>query len=418
MIELIMLDRQGAESVLFYDPVNNRLWDGDAEITAQGIAKLPERRRHSKSAPVNIRLSLGKNCNFRCAYCCQSACRDGGPEPLAAEKLVDRILRFVGERDIWNVQFWGGEPLMYFETISKLHRLFTEKGVPVERFFLSTNGSLLSGERLDWIIKNRIAVGLSWDGPGQKLRGRDILADPAILASVKAIRAAHPDGIAFTPVMTVENTSHKAYVDAVEERIGDRNFSIGESRIATIYDDTAARYAIPPEDLPEFSRRLFYDLVAGDLPQHIYAHTAVSQFMAELGKPISPGSRCFVTDKNTLTVDMAGNILTCQNFGANAVDEDSGEPHCLGNIMELAPSVLVPLPQTFRMKEKQRTKCASCPVIGICRGGCPFSPDKYEGYNCAAAYYQYLPVFGLALYYMTGKLLQEVTSAIFRRNYA
>ncbi|WP_298034775.1 radical SAM protein [uncultured Desulfovibrio sp.] len=408
MIELTMRDRAGAESALFFDPVANRLWEGEKEIKAGGIRKLPERRKHAAAPPVNIRISLGKKCNFSCAYCCQTVCRDEAQETLPPDELVRRIIRFVGERDVWNVQFWGGEPLVYFAEIKELHRLFVENGVDVERFFISTNGSLLHGERLDWIIKNKIAVGFSWDGPGQKLRGKDVLADPVILAGVKAIRKTNPGHIGFTPVMTVENTSHKAYIDAVAALVGDRDFNIGESRIATVYDDYAARYAIPVEDLPEFSRRFYMDLVAGALPQHVHAHSLVRQFMAELGKPVTPGSRCFVTDKNTLTVDLAGNILTCQNFGARAVDEDSGESHCLGRIEDLAPGASVPVPPAIRMTEKQRTKCSRCLALPVCRGGCPYSPEAYEDYNCAAAYYQYLPIVGLALHHLTGKLLTEV----------
>jgi uncharacterized protein len=408
MIELTMRDRAGTESALFFDPLVNRLWDGETEITTKGIMKLPERRRHTASPPVNIRISLGKKCNFSCAYCCQNVCRDEAKEILPLKELVRNIIYFVGERDIWNVQFWGGEPLMYFEEIRELHRLFVENNVAVERFFLSTNGSLLHGERLDWIIGNKISVGLSWDGPGQKLRGKDVLADPVILAGVKAIRKTNPGNIGFTPVMTVENTSHKVYVDAVAALVGDREFNIGESRIATIYDDYAARYAIPMGDLPAFSRRFYRDLVAGVLPQHATAHTAVWQFMAELGKPVSPGSRCFVTDKNTLTVDLAGNILTCQNFGAQAVDEDSGEPHGLGKVSDLAPGASVPVPPAARMSGKQGAKCSRCLVLSVCRGGCPYSPEAYEEYNCAAAYHQYLPIIGMALHHLTGKLLTEV----------
>jgi radical SAM protein with 4Fe4S-binding SPASM domain len=123
---------------------------------------------------------------------------------------------------------------------------------------------------------------------------------------------------------------------------------------------------------------------------------------------VETASRCFVTDKNTLTVDLAGNILTCQNFEARAVDEDSGEPHCLGKIEDLAPGTSVPVSPAVRMTEKQRTKCSRCLVLSVCRGGCPYSPEAYEDYNCAAAYYQYLPVVGLALHHLTGKLLMEV----------
>jgi radical SAM protein with 4Fe4S-binding SPASM domain len=84
------------------------------------------------------------------------------------------------------------------------------------------------------------------------------------------------------------------------------------------------------------------------------------------------------------------------------------ESHCLGKVSALAPGASGPVPPAVRMSGKQRTKCSRCLVLSVCRGGCPYSPEAYEEYNCAAAYHQYLPIIGMALHHLTGKLLTEV----------
>jgi radical SAM protein with 4Fe4S-binding SPASM domain len=104
---------------------------------------------------------------------------------------------------------------------------------------------------------------------------------------------------------------------------------------------------------------------------------------------------------------MAGNILTCQNFSADAVDM-RGERHCLGSIFDLPAGSDAPMPELVRWKER-REQCKDCVVRFICRGGCPYTEEKYREYNCLAGYYQSLPVFALALHIITGDLLVEIT---------
>ncbi|MDR3320728.1 MAG: hypothetical protein LBS77_07515 [Desulfovibrio sp.] len=61
----------------------------------------------------------------------------------------------------------------------------------------------------------------------------------------------------------------------------------------------------------------------------------------------------------TLTLDMAGgNILTCQNFSADAVGT-RGERHCLGSIFDLPTRADAPMSELVRWKER-REHCRDC----------------------------------------------------------
>ena len=74
MVEFIMRDRAGSRHVLSYDPARHCLsYEGSPLVLPGREAGVAP----DKPAPVGrygrlaVRLVLGKNCNFRCAYCCQ-----------------------------------------------------------------------------------------------------------------------------------------------------------------------------------------------------------------------------------------------------------------------------------------------------------------------------------------------------------
>jgi uncharacterized protein len=66
------------------------------------------------------------------------------------------------------IAFFGGEPLLRFaairEAISLAREASDRTGRPVH-FRMTTNGTLLHGERLDYLMREKVAVAVSLDGP-------------------------------------------------------------------------------------------------------------------------------------------------------------------------------------------------------------------------------------------------------------
>ncbi|MDR2041210.1 MAG: radical SAM protein, partial [Tannerella sp.] len=197
-------------------------------------------------------------CNYRCRYCLVEAMKKecaSAPEVLSPAVLTREVLRFAGDREIGSVQFWGGEPLLHenFERIKALHRALVSAGQMSTDFFLSTNGSLLYGDRLDWLLENNIAVAVSWDGPGQHLRGPDIFQDDRVMHSVRTLMRSTPDRLTFNPVMTSENRSYGDYVKLLENTLGQKDFRLSEAKLSTIGDDAAWDCRVPEDALPAYS---------------------------------------------------------------------------------------------------------------------------------------------------------------------
>jgi uncharacterized protein len=413
MYDLIMRRRDGGARLLQYSSELNVLSDEGAAISPD---IQPENEALPGEGKLSIRLVMGKKCNFSCAYCKQAANRQEFKEDalvgLPAAELVDGLIFYAESlgKKTTNVQFWGGETLLYFPRMKEIHAAFLKR-MPAELpgFSYATNGSLLKGDRFHWTMENRIDVAFSWDGPGQHLRGWDTLSDPEILKNVRALLDdTDPGRLVFLPTISNAVKSHRAVIESLKKTLARDDFRLGEGQLIHVVSKESFDAAIPEADLPEFSRRTYLDLLGGAIPQfHMPYYNAMS-FIGSLGKPVKRNhARCFVCSGNVRSVDQLGNIIVCQNFSA-AAQHESGESYCLGNIFQPADERQ---PALTSMGARRASKCPSCVVYAVCRGGCPFGDSRYERYSCQADYYQYLPVFGLALHMLTGDILEEVRPA-------
>jgi uncharacterized protein len=110
-------------------------------------------------------------CNLNCTYCYQPDKKvTGSAESLMNSGLfmddetVEKTVEFIISDDPQcrkNVQFFGGEPLLAWKTI----QFFVEKLKNNARFSVTTNGTLLDVEKLDFLKSNSFALALSLDGP-------------------------------------------------------------------------------------------------------------------------------------------------------------------------------------------------------------------------------------------------------------
>ena len=116
-------------------------------------------------------------CNLNCSYCYEYNSKDDSwkkkPKIMSeevAEKLAERILEHsLGSKNtIVPIIFHGGEPLMAgLDHIQKLVNIFKKKISPHKKieFGMQTNGTLITPEHINFFEKERIAIGLSCDGP-------------------------------------------------------------------------------------------------------------------------------------------------------------------------------------------------------------------------------------------------------------
>lgn len=116
-------------------------------------------------------LNMTHDCNLRCEYCFASQGTYNGEKGMLSfetgKKAIGLLVKSSGKRRNLEVDFFGGEPLMNFETIKNLveySRSIEKDNNKHFRFTITTNGVLLDTEKIDYINENMDNVVLSIDG--------------------------------------------------------------------------------------------------------------------------------------------------------------------------------------------------------------------------------------------------------------
>lgn len=112
-----------------------------------------------------LNLMLGTACNKHCSYCMQPKHGSNGKvdinEFLAKFFIYTKAHHPNGYK---YVEYWGGEPLLYFDAIKSIHLFLKEHKLFANnsRARIITNGSLISDEFVQFCNDNDILVNLSW----------------------------------------------------------------------------------------------------------------------------------------------------------------------------------------------------------------------------------------------------------------
>ena len=124
------------------------------------------------NAPVKaLCLHVAHDCNLRCKYCFASTGDFGQGRkimpPEIAKKAIDFVIARSGVRHNIEVDFFGGEPLMAWDTVTQTvdyARSLEKKYNKKFRFTITTNGLLLDEDKRKYINENMDNCVLSLDG--------------------------------------------------------------------------------------------------------------------------------------------------------------------------------------------------------------------------------------------------------------
>ena len=116
-------------------------------------------------------LHVAHTCNLNCAYCFASQGKYHGERAVMSPEVGKRALDFLiensGSRHNLEVDFFGGEPLMNFDTVKELvayARMREQETGKHFRFTLTTNGVLIDDGVIDFANREMSNVVLSLDG--------------------------------------------------------------------------------------------------------------------------------------------------------------------------------------------------------------------------------------------------------------
>lgn len=129
-------------------------------------------KEYVNSKMQQLILQVTQNCNLRCEYCSYSGSyynrkhSNARMDAETAKKAVDFYIKHSHASNSLFIGFYGGEPLLEIELIKHVVEYvknnYSEKEI---KFNLTTNGTLLYGDTLDFLVQNNFTCMVSLDGP-------------------------------------------------------------------------------------------------------------------------------------------------------------------------------------------------------------------------------------------------------------
>lgn len=360
-----------------------------------------------KVTPRRLKIQLGLSCNYSCEYCSQRFV------PNIDHSNSRNLQRFLDSLDEWvkeppeEIEFWGGEPFVYWKTLKPLAEALAEKYL-FAKLKVITNGSLLTDEIIDWLDELGFMVGISHDGPGQPVRGPDPLDDPQQRAMIlKLFERLQPHGrISFNPMLHRESFDRAEVQRFFERLLGtDTKWHLGEGELIDVYDDGGRDNALSGDQHKLFRREAFIQIRNGEVKRFDVYYRRIGEWLSSIGnrRPSRVlGQKCGMDDEDQLTVDLAGNVLTCQNVTTSA-RAANGKMHRIGHVKALDKVRLNTVTHW-----KLRDECSKCPVLQACKGSCMFLQGDYFKRSCDNAYSDHVPFFAAAFEIATGAMMHRI----------
>jgi uncharacterized protein len=376
-----------------------RYEDDDENILVNAVSKdTPGRKSYDLDV---FKIQLGLTCNFACTYCSQRFIPNA--PPTTSPKHVERFLEKLPDINPRKIEFWGGEPFVYWPTFKPLAEAL-RKRFPTQVFVVISNGSLLDYEKNAWLEALKFNVAISHDGPGQHVRGDDPLDDPQQRAVLKDLftRLAPHNRISFNVMMHKGNQSRAAVEQWFREKLSDFPLNgFGEGGFVDPYDEGGVSSSLTSDEDTFNYRRQSVKEIRNNMAPMFYINQRINEWLDTFafGRDATKlGQKCGMDNPKTVAVDLQGNVLTCQNV-SHVSKAPNGQSHKIGRLEDLENVKLDTATHWSKRKD-----CSTCPVLQSCKGSCMFLEDELWELGCNNAFSDHIGYFAVAVEMATGYL--------------
>lgn len=317
-------------------------------------------------------IGITEQCNLRCTYCCYSGSYEGNrthsSKSMSTED-IDQTLTFIRKNakgDKLHIAFYGGEPLVNYEALQ--YAIVKAKAIWQETvsFSVTTNGTLLSEKRIEWLIGHHVELHLSIDGTKafhdkHRVDAAGNGSYAKVYQALKYIRENHKDYMPHVQLQMTLPSFEDIPVIAESWHIDELLKDIQPSKISTLSPNFGKGVSL----LDFEQQKVFYSKLLSFYQSHkdwlVLKAFLFQQISYWKDRPIVeaegkvPMSTCLPLT-NKLFIDTQGKIAVCEKF---ADDYRIGDV-TTGINWDKANS----LTRTYYNKRKER--CASCPAVRMC----------------------------------------------------
>ncbi|MBN2695633.1 radical SAM protein [bacterium] len=277
---------------------------------------------------MNFTLSLTHNCNLSCSYCYA-----GEKKQISISKeVIDKAIDFLFEQSFNKLEFgfFGGEPLLEWELLKysteRIKTIAGKKGIKTKQT-ITTNGTLLTPEKVEWLKKERFYMVISLDGDREmndchRVFNNGIGAFDSIIDSLKMLQKEYKHGeYAINMVLTPQNIKYfsKSIIELYNK------YSIQDFNIAVDFSSDWDDYTDIWES--EFEK-------VGDIYLNYFRegkNIDISFLEDKIKTGISGGyDRCNMCSfgANEIIVAPSGNIYPCERV----ISDDLDQNMIIGNV--------------------------------------------------------------------------------------
>jgi uncharacterized protein len=156
------------------DPLYTRLAEKrfiarEIDVAAEAV-RFRRRKGFLAYGPTLHAMVLTERCNHGCQYCHSSVVGMNRVDTdMSIEVATKAVNMALSTTSPWlTIEFQGGEPTANWDTLAHIVKYAQERNKEVKKelsFALVTNFSLMTEERLDFLIENRVQICCSLDGP-------------------------------------------------------------------------------------------------------------------------------------------------------------------------------------------------------------------------------------------------------------
>lgn len=211
----------------------------------------------NKALIKSMCLNVAHDCNLRCEYCFAAKGNFGGEAMLMpfeiGKKAIDFLIEKSGNIHNLEVDFFGGEPLLNFDVVKQIveyARSIEKEHNKNFRFTITTNGLLLTDDKIEYINREMSNCVLSLDGRKEvndKLRVR---ADGSgsydtIIPKFQKLVQTRGDKDYY-----IRGTFTKYNLDFTKDVLHFADLGFDQISIEPVVSDEKLDYSIKEEDLP------------------------------------------------------------------------------------------------------------------------------------------------------------------------
>lgn len=358
----------------------------------------------SAPLPISMTLHISHACNISCSYCFALGGSYGGKPDLmdleTAKASVHWLFGQSGPGGSCQVEFFGGEPLLNFPLMKALvpyaRKLAKELDIRVE-FAMTTNGTLLQGNIMEFVMAEDIGMLISIDGAAGDHDTTRTFHDGApthevIEQNVREATARRPDLVDLRATMTSQNLDIGGIADSLAQ--------YGPSRVgvAPVHQHPASPTSIRDEHLPEMkgylrklSRTELNVILSGETAPHSYFRGMIKTLLNGRKRSYGCGG-----GKTFFGVSVDGSIFFCSSFASMTEFK-------MGDVFSgLDPEKKARFDGELLVD--RREPCRSCWARNVCGGGCIYESQAVNGnYQepnpvfCERVRYSYEQAMGMCL---------------------